>query len=344
MTDLVVHQLAGAVQTWSGDPELDRHVRDWLVAKAGRSPHTWRAYERTIIEWLAHCTQAGIDPLAPSKVDVERWHRVAAVVPAQRTGKPLARTTLANKVSVIASFYDFLVDEDVLDAVPVRKSTRPKAPSESTTVGVSVAELLALLQRLDQLLAMPGVAPQEYRQILLERAVLATLFLQGLRVEEELLQLRVDRLRFNAGVPTMVVRGKGDRIREIAVDERAGAAIGALVDDRYGPEPDPQALIFVTAAGSPPSRMQVDRMLKRHTRAAGIASWRSLSSHSARHACATHLLDAGVALHVVQDFLGHASAATTERYDRARGSLRRSTAAVHQRARYLQQAGDPPAG
>ncbi len=86
------------------------------------------------------------------------------------------------------------------------------------------------------------------------------------------------------------------------------------------------ALLYTT--GRPLSRQQVDRAIKRVARAAGIPSYAKLSPHSLRHTCVTLMLDGGAPLHVVQAFVGHASPETTGRYDRARGALTRSAAAL----------------
>ncbi len=295
-------------------------VRQWLIAHGGRSEHTFIAYQARIRAWLTWCGQRGIDPLAASRSDVDEWHRLAAQIPTQR-GTPPSKATLAQWVSVVASWYRFLVDEDVIDTFPVRSRTRPKAPRDSSPVGLSAAQAAALQDRLQH-------------ESVLDRAILTTLLWQGLRISE-LLNLTVrDALSHNNGVATMLVHGKGDHLREISVAPEVAAAVAELIRHRFGDTgPDEvlqqrgTMLLFITTAGARPTKQSVTRTLKRVARAAGIPSHARLSPHSMRHTCATLLLDGGAPLHAVQGFLGHRSPETTGRYDRSRGALARSVAA-----------------
>lgn len=311
--------------------EVARLVGQWLVVHGGGAENTYAAYRRDITEWLTFCEAHGIEPLKAAKSDVDAWHRIAAQIPTQRGTLP-ARATMARRVSSIASFYGYLVDEDEIAAVPVRRSTRPKAPTESQTVGLSAAEAAALEDRL----------PMES---LLDRAVILTLLWQGLRISE-LLGLTVGALRHNTGEATMVVHGKGGKIREIPIDEAVQRAIAELLTHRFGDEePPPADAVLFTTGLSRLSRQQVDRRIKRIARAAGIRSHAKLSPHSLRHTCVTLMLDGGAPLHVVQHFVGHASTETTGRYDRARGALNRSVAALGGMRRLIssQQADRPEA-
>lgn len=323
-TDLVLagEVIDACVAAFSPQPtDVDGLVNQWLIVHASGSPDTYTAYRRDITDWLNHCTQYGIDPLHPGKSNVDAWHRLLAQTPGP-SGRLPAKATLARKVSVVASFYHHLVDEDIIEAVPVRRSTRPKAPKDSQTVGLSAAEAAALQTRLG-------------KEQVLERAVILTLLMQGLRISE-LLGMAVGSLRHNAGETTMVVHGKGGKVREIPVAKPVQEALGELLTSRFGEEPPPKdALVFVTVIGAALNRLQVDRMIKRVARAAGIRSWAHLSPHSMRHTCATLMFDAGVPLHVVQAFLGHSSPDTTGRYDRARGALSRSAVAVRSLTRLI---------
>lgn len=314
---------AGAVQVWSGQPpRVAEAVRDWLLAHASGSADTWQAYTTAIRLWLDHCATFNVDPMRATKADLDLWRRRFEQTPSARYGTLPKPATVTARFNAIASFYAFLLDEDLLDRSPVRRRTRPKAPTESSTVGLSAGEQVQLEER---------CAVED----ILDRAVMLTLLLQGLRVSE-LLGLTVGRaLRHNQGHPTMEVIGKGGRSREIVVDERVRVALAELVADRYGDDPPVDAPVFVRDNLTVLTRAAVRNRVRRICRAAGISSWSRLSPHSLRHTSITQMLNAGTPLNDVQVFHGHASPTTTVRYDRDAGAFTRAARAVDRRAEFI---------
>ncbi len=299
-----------------------------LIPPGQTQNNTYKLYWRVGRDWLTHCVLKGIDPINPGKATVDAWQTLIANTPTRR-GTPPSQSTLATTISVVASFYSFLLDEEEIDASPIRKRGRPQAPKESQTIGMSATEADAL----ETTLALNG-SP-------LERAMLLTLLWQGLRAAE-LLNMTVDALGHNAGVRTMRVLGKGNKVRTIPVAPIGGAAIDEILKARFGDdEPPPDALLF-TVTGTRLTRQSLTRDLQRLARAAGIPSHAKLSLHSLRHTCATLMLDSGAQLHVVQAFLGHSSPETTGRYDRARGALDRAVTALAGMRRHV-SAHHPPA-
>ncbi len=316
---------AGEVAVWAGQPaRVADAVRGWLVAHAGRSRDTWATYTTAMRLWLDHCGLFDVDPLQPAKADLDLWQRVLEQTPSTRykTKTTPASGTVATRFNAIASFYAYLVDEDIIDKSPVRRRTRPKASTSSTTVGMSAAEQAQVEARL----ALEST---------LDRAVVLTLLLQGLRVSE-LLGMTVDRaLRYKEGRPTIQVVGKGSRTREIVADERVREVLAALVAERHGENPPPDVLVFLRPDGSALSRFGVVNRVKRICRAAGVQSWARLSPHSLRHTSITQMLSSGTPLSDVQVFHGHASPTTTVRYDREAGAVARAARAVDRRAEYI---------
>ncbi len=331
--------LTGEIVGGSGDlvlTDVDSTVADlirqWLIVH-GSAPedlappkpdqHTYRRYRYVIGQWLAHCILRGVNPIDPGRAQVDTWVQLITNTPSARTGRPLSKGTLANTISVLTSFFLFLVDEEELDSVPMRRRNRVQAPKESQTIGLSAAEVDAFEHTL------------MLHASVLERAILLTLLWQGLRISE-LLNMRVGALGYGInGVRTMTVHGKGGHVRTIPVDPAADAAIAALLTERFGTdEPPPDTLLFTTTS-VPLTRLSITRDLQRLTRAAGIRSYAKLSPHSMRHTCATMLLDGGAPLHVVQAFLGHSMPETTIRYDRARGALDRAVHAQAGARRYV---------
>jgi integrase/recombinase XerD len=295
--------------------DLGALIEQWITAKA-KSEHTERAYRTDIAEWFSWCAGHGVDPMLARKTDVERWHRGLAETPGRRTGRTPSRATLARKVSTVASYYEFCVDEDYLEAVPVRSSTRPRAEKHSTTVGLSPEETVLLQKQA----AESGAR---------DTAVIVVLLILGLRVAE-LAALTVGSYRWQRGHRVLRVVGKGGKTRELVVDGDAKTALEAwlkVLADKAGltgvSQLQPDARLFPNLVGGPLSQQAVMRTVQRLAKAAGIASWPKLSPHSLRHTCATNMLDAGVPINVVQEQLGHEDVSTTMRYDRARGSIDR---------------------
>lgn len=319
------------------DADLRDIIDAWILAKDGSrnsgSPgvgpsNTERSYRRAIGQWLEFCARTGVHPMRARKVDVESWHRGLARTALPRTGRPPAKATLAHMVSVVASFYEFCVDEDYLEAVPVRSSTRPSAPKHSTTRGLSAVEAAKLrLAARD-----PEVAS------LRDRAIVEVLLGEGPRVAE-LAGLRIGSYGYNAGVRTLRVLGKGDKVREVRCSTAVVDALDAYLADRAAKDGvrvaqlDPDAPMFPSAAGGALSQQAVMRTVQRLAKAAGIADAHQLTPHVLRHTCVTLMLDAGVPIERVKEQVGHESITTTLRYDRSRTSLARS--GVDTYAQYL---------
>jgi len=228
-----------------------------------------------------------------------------------------ARST-ARRLSAIKRFYRYLVRERQL-------TVDPSAGIRPPRLGRVLPETLTE-QDVEALLGTPDVTqPLGLR----DRAMLETLYATGLRVSE-LVNLPTVRLNLRQGV--IRVTGKGGKERLVPLGEQAidwierylrearAALLGAA-----GP-----AALFVTRRGGPMTRQMFWQIIKRHARRAGIA--KSLSPHTLRHAFATHLLNHGADLRVVQLLLGHGSISTTQIYTHvARARLKALHAAHHPR-------------
>jgi integrase/recombinase XerD len=318
---VVDEELAGDEKEFSDLVEL------WLETRA-KSEHTKTAYRTDSDLWMSWCSAHGVDPMKAEKTDVERWHRQLAETPT-RNRRPPARATLARRVSSVASLYDFLVEEDYVDKVPIRSSTRPRAEKESSTTGLSAEETVQL----------QGQATESGIR---DEAIITILLVLGLRVAE-LTGLRVRHYRWQKGHRVLRVVGKGDKMRELIVQGPArkvlerwlaelAAKLGVDVDALDGDQ-----LLFPSVAGGQLSQQSVMRTVQRLAKAAGIPSWSKISPHSLRHTCATIMLDAGVPINVVQVQLGHGDISTTLRYDRARESISRKLKGTGDYQAYLQQ-------
>ena len=273
---------------------LDRFA-DGLWLADGLARNTLDGYRRDLAQFTAWLREShGKSLLEAATPDLQR-HLAWQVE--SRHAKP--RTT-GRLVSSLKRFFQFAVREGLRGDNPAAELDSPKLP-RSLPKTLSEAEVEALL-------AAPDVATA---QGLRDRAMLETLYASGLRVSE-LVGLKTVQASLDMGV--IRILGKGAKERLTPLGEEAVAWIA-----RYQAEARPDLLgarksdaLFVTARGGPMTRQGFWGLVKRHARAAGIG--REISPHTLRHAFATHLINHGADLRVVQLLLGHADISTTQIY------------------------------
>lgn len=273
---------------------LDRFC-DGLWLADGLAKNTLESYRRDVAGFAAWLEAARKRSLLEASPDDLQRH-LAWRVEERRSS---ARTT-GRLVSALRRFYQFAVREGLRADDPAAGLDRPKLP-RSLPKSLSEAEVEALL-------AAPDVATAAG---LRDRAMLETLYASGLRVSE-LVGLKPVQVSLDMGV--VRVLGKGAKERLTPLGEEAVAWI-----QRYVGESRPELLagrksdaLFVTARGGGMTRQAFWALVKRHARKAGIA--RPISPHTLRHAFATHLINHGADLRVVQLLLGHADISTTQIY------------------------------
>jgi integrase/recombinase XerD len=285
----------------------------WLVNRR-LSEHTREAYRRDVSAFLAWCTEAGVEPLQARFTHINEYARALESTVDPRSGRTLAPTTVARKLSGLSSWYDFLLKLNAVAANPVGGADRPNVDRDhSATIGMSPAEVDAMLR------VAQADSSRHY-------AIITLLADLGLRVGE-LCRLDLSDLGQERGHRTVRFMGKGGKPRRRALAPGTAAALdryladrariaGVAVDELSGP-------VFVTQAGAPIDRHAVFRLVRRLAEKAGLPSAAQLSPHSLRHAFATTARSEGVALEDVQDAMGHADPRTTRRYDRDRHNLDR---------------------
>ena len=279
------------------DPEsriLDR-FSDGLWLSDGLAKNTLESYRRDLAQfalWLRDA--AGKRLLEAGAADLQR-HLAWQV----ESKKAQPRTT-GRLVSSLKRFYQFAVREGMRQDDPTVELEGPKIP-RSLPRSLSESDV-------ESLLAAPDL---ETHTGLRDRAMLETLYASGLRVSE-LVTLKTLQVSLDMGV--VRVLGKGSRERLTPLGEEA---IDWIV--RYQREARPALLgarksdaLFVTARGGPMTRQAFWGLVKRHARTAGIRP--AISPHTLRHAFATHLINHGADLRVVQLLLGHADISTTQIY------------------------------
>jgi integrase/recombinase XerD len=275
-------------------PLLDAFV-DRLWLEDGLARNTLDAYRRDLAmfsAWLA--TRGG----SFTRVTVADLH--AYLAHRHDAGRAPRPSTQARLLASLRRLYRHLLRERLVTEDPTLLLDAPKRPPRFPK-SLSEADVEALL----------GAPNRETRLGLRDRAMLETLYATGLRVSE-LVNLRLVELALDMGV--VRVLGKGSKERLVPFGEEA-----MLWVERYLREGRPALLkgrtsehVFVTARGGPMTRQQFWQLIKRH--AARAIPGRSLSPHTLRHAFATHLLNHGADLRVVQMLLGHADISTTQIY------------------------------
>jgi integrase/recombinase XerD len=273
---------------------LDR-FSDGLWLSDGLARNTLESYRRDVGQfaaWLREASGRALIEAVPADLQRHLAWQVAT-----RHAKP--RTT-SRLVSSLKRFFQFAVREGLRSDDPASALESPKLP-RSLPKSLSEAEVESLLDA-------PDVAAA---QGLRDRAMLETLYASGLRVSE-LVGLKTVQVSLDMGV--VRVLGKGAKERLTPLGEEATDWIA-----RYLKEARPELLgarksdaLFVTGRGGPMTRQAFWALIKRYASRAGID--RSISPHTLRHAFATHLINHGADLRVVQLLLGHADISTTQIY------------------------------
>jgi integrase/recombinase XerD len=266
---------------------------------------TREAYARDLRAWGTWLQTLGLEVLDAHRSHVELWARDMEMSGA-------APATIARRLSTVSGFYRYAVDEDLIARSPVTRVRRPRTSAESPRSGLERDELRRLLTIAE------ASSPRD-------RALVTLLAFNGVRVSEAI-GTDVADLDTERGHHVLRLRHrKGGKAQRIALPPRTAEAIDTLLAGRTtGP-------IFATSSGRRMDRQAARKVIARLARKAGIP--RPVSPHLLRHTFVTLSLDAGVPLHVVQDGAGHASPATTRRYDSHRHSL--DNAAAHRLAAYL---------
>jgi len=285
---------------------------DQLWLQDGLAQASLAAYRRDLVAWSAWLRARKSSLLAADRADIEAWL-------ADQFAAKAKATSIGRRLSVLRRFYRLQ-----LERVQVREdpTVRVKAPKRPRRLPRHLSE-----KQVEALLAAPDVA----RELgLRDRAMLETLYASGLRVSE-LVGLKRSQVTIDAGF--VRVLGKGSKERLVPLGEEAidwirrylSAARPRLAGDSKSDH------VFVTARGGPMTRQAFWALIKRYAVVAGIPA-ATLSPHVLRHAFATHLLNHGADLRVVQLLLGHADITTTTIYTHvARERLKRLHAQHHPR-------------
>jgi len=264
----------------------------WL--QDGLAPASLTSYRRDLTQWAAWLDARGRAMLVAQRTDVEAWL-------AEQFRAKAKSTSIARRLSSLRRFYALQLFQATMRADPTARVRSPKLPRR---LPKNLSE-----EQVEALLAAPNVdTPLGLR----DRAMLETLYATGLRVSE-LTGLKIAQASLDMGV--VRVLGKGSKERLVPLGEEAIAWIKRYLEaSRTALAAKGRSdAMFVTARDGPLTRQAFWALLKRYAVKSGIPA-ASLSPHVLRHAFATHLLNHGADLRVVQLLLGHADITTTTIY------------------------------
>lgn len=265
-----------------------------LKIERSNSPNTVAAYVADVRDFLRWADRPAEEVTSDDIVAYFEWRKVGKPGPGE--GEALSKRSQGRMLSSLKSFYNFLIMEGIVEGNPCDKVEGPKTGRYLPDV-LSVDEVTALIESVDCGSWMG----------LRDRAILEVLYGCGLRVSEAV-NLRTIMIYPEDGFVRIV--GKGDKERLVPIGEPALDAIGAYLDSR--PVELGSEYLFVNRNGGPLSRVSMFNMIKRQAVLAGIT--KDISPHSLRHSFATHLVENGADLRMVQEMLGHESILTTEIY------------------------------
>jgi len=276
------------------DEHLERFLT-YLTAEKNASPHTVKNYRHEIEQFFAFLKEEGIDSW--EGVDRHVLRRYLAWLKEQG----YVKASIARRVSELRSFCRYLVREGILASNPISAISSPKVPKRLPEY-LNLSEVEALL------LAPDTSTPQGLR----DRAILEMLYAAGLRVSE-LVGLDVGDVEWSG--TELRILGKGGKERLALLGKPAQRALECYLREgrpELVKDKQPSKALFVNRFGGRLSERSVRMLLDRYARMAGLD--KPIYPHLLRHTFATHLLDGGADLRVVQELLGHANLATTQIY------------------------------
>lgn len=289
------------------DPAVAAFLRT-LAVERGASVHTVRGYRADLQDCAAFLARRRLGPLVAADARVLRAYL------GDLHGRGLRRASIARRLAALRSFFRFLQRRGRVRANPAAELATPRLPR-------SLPEYLPV----DELDALLRAAAARGSAALRDRAVLETLYATGLRVAE-LARLDVGDVDLMEGL--VRVTGKGGRERIVPLGRQAVEAIRAYLATGH----PGQGPLFRNRRGGRLTVRSLHRLIGACARAAGLA--RRVTPHTLRHTFATHLLDAGADLRLIQELLGHARLGTTQRYTHVSTErLMRVYDAAHPRAR-----------
>jgi integrase/recombinase XerD len=302
---------------------------DYLSVERGLAKNTLEAYRRDLAHYRAYLTAAGVRDAAGVRGETVSGFLAWLSSREFADGRRRRATSVARALAAVRSFHAFLLREGELPADPAWGVARPRVP-RLLPRPLAVHEVAALLE---------GVSADDGAG-LRDRAILETLYGSGVRISE-LVGMDVDDVDVEEG--SVWVVGKGSKERVVPLGRFAVAALSGYLS-RSRPAmagPSSGGALFLNQRGGRLTRQGAARILSAAARRAGLA--KRVTPHTLRHSFATHVLEGGADVRVVQELLGHATVATTQIYTLITADrMREEYYTAHPRARIAAGGGRRP--
>ena len=291
-----------------GLKDLSRQFLSFLRYNRNVSPHTVRAYDTDVTQFLAHLGsrhQRPVSELTVAEFDADGVRGYMK----ELKDRDNRNSSQARRRAAVRAFAKYLVREELLADDPTSIVGAPRK-EQMLPAHLGLEEVRRLLDAVD-------VSSPAGRR---DRAILELFYASGLRLSE---LVGMDLEDLNLSGRMVRVRGKGGKERLVPFNPHAAEAMRAMLGDRQsakgvdvrgskGARGRPRTPLFLNQRGGRLTTRSVDRLVRRYVREAAIPQ--GISPHALRHTFATHLLQAGADLRAIQELLGHASLSTTQRY------------------------------
>lgn len=282
-----------------GESELMESARDflnYLRVERGLSSNTIEAYKRVIVRYMEYLESRNILKLE----DVDRSCVESYIGSLTFNGEGgYSSTSVAQMTSAIRTFHKFLVSHGYASTDPAGNLPSRKIPKRIPRV--------LTLEQVEAILSAPPSSDSGIR----DRAILEFLYATGMRISE---LVSLDLSSVDLAERTVFLRGKGNKYRIVPFGRKAEEALRRYLDQsrpRLARSPRQQAL-FLNARGGRLTRQGCWKIIKKHANSCSLGE--IVTPHIFRHSFATHLLEGGANLIVVQELLGHSSVSTTQIY------------------------------
>ena len=305
-----------------------RGYLDHLAVEQGASAHTLAAYRRDLEKYRMYLADSGVGDLgAVTESHVEEFRARLATADPDLGRRARAPSSVARALAAVRGLHRFAT-RDGVTRVDAAAAVTPPRPPRRLPKALPVDRIIAVIE------AAGGTEVDTDPARLRDRAMLELLYATGARAAE-LVGLDVDDLDGldHPGGGTVILRGKGGKERVVPVGRPACDAVGAyLVRARPALAVRGGPALFLNARGGRITRQSLWNVVSVSAERAAVGP--DVSPHSFRHSFATHLLDGGADIRVVQELLGHASVTTTQVYTLVTvDTLREVWAECHPRAR-----------
>lgn len=303
---------------------VDEYI-EYLQSVKRASVHTARCYAHDIVQFSIFLESLP-DALCPRGWDEVTVRHIRQFI-THLTTWGISRRSIARKLSSLRAFFRYLARQRIVAVNPVTDVRAPKQPQRLPRV--------LELRDVERLLAAPDLRTFEGIR---DRAILEVLYATGMRVGE-LVSLNCNDVNLLTG--EVIVTGKRGKQRVVLLGECAIDALRAYLEGarpafatrhRGAHAPNDEPALFLSRMGRRLTERQIHRIVTKYARAAGLQH--HVTPHTLRHTFATHLLEGGADLRIVQELLGHASLSTTQIYTRtSRTHLKRVYDRAHPRAK-----------